>query len=47
MARRQDIFTLVGQRMQAPRPMRSDYEGPQVADLISRIDHALRERRAA
>jgi hypothetical protein len=47
MARRQDIFTLVGKRMQAPRATRTDYEGPALADLISRIDRALLERRAA
>lgn len=47
MARRQDIFTLVGKRMQAPRAPWTDYEGPTPADLLSRIDRALRERRAA
>lgn len=47
MARRQDIFTLVGKRMDAPRNSRSDYEAPPLADLVRRIDRALLERRAA
>jgi hypothetical protein len=47
MACRQDIFTLVGKRIQAPRTARADYEGPALADLIARIDRAVRDRRAA
>lgn len=50
MARKQDSFTLVGKRMQAPgiasrRPGTADV--PAIADLITRIDRALLERRAA
>ncbi|WP_158637970.1 hypothetical protein [Sphingomonas ginsenosidivorax] len=47
MARRQDIFTLVGKRMDAPCATRGSYEAPPLADLVRRIDRALLERRAA
>ena len=48
MARQQDIFTLVGNRMQAPHvDGLSAFERPPIADLIRRIDHALQSRRAA
>ncbi len=50
MARKQDSFTLVGKRMCASpcRPdQAADYDRPQIADLIRRIDRALLERRAA
>ncbi|MEG3159150.1 hypothetical protein U1763_01420 [Sphingomonas sp. LB2R24] len=50
MARQQDIFTLVGNRMRAPAPCEIEYpafERPPIADLIRRIDQALEARRAA
>ncbi|MGA1800134.1 hypothetical protein VH567_15290 [Sphingomonas sp. 4RDLI-65] len=51
MARKQDVFTLVGERMHrapgdaGPRITYADM--PPIADLIRRIDRALMERRAA
>ena len=48
MARQQDIFTLVGNRMRAPRiDSLSAFERPPIADLIRSIDHALQASRAA
>lgn len=50
MPREQDIFTLVGKRMCASarhREPMARYDEPQIADLIRRIDRAVRERRAA
>jgi len=50
MARHQDIFTLVGNRMRAPLHRdhcASAFERPPIADLIRRIDQALQIRRAA
>jgi hypothetical protein len=44
MVRKQDIFALVGKRMCAsPRHgnLTPDYDRPQIADLIRRIDRAL------
>jgi len=50
MARKQDIFALVGKRMCAsPRHgnLDADHDLPPIADLIRRIDRALLDRRAA
>lgn len=51
MARKQDVFTLLGKRMQVDQPShrgrRGDGDMPQIADLIRQIDRALLERRAA
>ena len=51
MARKQDVFTLLGKRMQIDQPSlrgrRGDSDMPPIADLIRRIDRALVERRAA
>ena len=51
MAHEQDVFTLLGRRMQIDRPahrgQRGDSDMPPIADLIRRIDRALLERCAA
>lgn len=51
MARKQDVFTLIGKRLQIDQPShrgrRGDVDMPPIADLIRRIDRALLERRAA
>ena len=50
MAQKQDIFALVGKRMCASsihRDSAMQYDRPQIADLIRRIDRALLDRRAA
>lgn len=51
MARQQDIFTLVGNRMRAGSTRHAaattEFERPLIADLIRRIDRAIEQRRAA
>ncbi|WP_156348206.1 MULTISPECIES: hypothetical protein [unclassified Sphingomonas] len=51
MARQQDVFTLVGNRMRiAPTRldlMPTEFDRPSISDLICRIDRALQQRRAA
>ena len=51
MAHKQDVFTLLGKRMQIDQPAhrgrRGDSDMPPIADLIRRIDRALLNRRAA
>ena len=51
MASTQDVFTLVGKRMHGtpgdPCQRGRNVDMPPIAELVRRIDHALRERRAA
>lgn len=47
MASKNDAFTLIGKRMQSNTRPAYQSEMLPIADLIRRIDHAVRERRAA
>ncbi|MGU3390694.1 hypothetical protein [Sphingomonas sp. M1A8_2b] len=47
MASKQDVFTLVGKRMRGTPSAPCNVDMPPIAELVRRIDRALRERRAA